>query len=153
MAWTAPRTWSTGDINTAADFNEQIRDNLLALDQHAHGGSAGDGATLNLSKTGSYTGDGSVSLAITGVGFTPAYVRIWEKATVDGTAVSAWETTTEMIDDLALHGATLEEGGGGINLFDNRIISLDTDGFKVDDDSADGGPNTSGKVYNYLCRS
>lgn len=28
MAWTAPRTWTTGEIVTAAQMNEQVRDNL-----------------------------------------------------------------------------------------------------------------------------
>jgi hypothetical protein len=36
MAWTAPRTWSVGQLVSAAELNEQIRDNLtflkLALD-------------------------------------------------------------------------------------------------------------------------
>ena len=33
MAWTAPRTWSTGEIVTAAQLNEQIRDNMNMLIQ------------------------------------------------------------------------------------------------------------------------
>lgn len=32
MAWTTPKTW-TNVLSSAADFNEQIRDNLLALKQ------------------------------------------------------------------------------------------------------------------------
>lgn len=31
MAWTTPRTWTTGEVPTAAQFNEQIRDNELFL--------------------------------------------------------------------------------------------------------------------------
>lgn len=31
MAWTTPRTWTTGEIVTAAMLNEQVRDNMLAL--------------------------------------------------------------------------------------------------------------------------
>ena len=31
MAWTAPKTWTTGEVVTAASMNEQIRDNELAL--------------------------------------------------------------------------------------------------------------------------
>ena len=31
MAWTAPMTWSTGPIVTAAHLNEQIRDNVTYL--------------------------------------------------------------------------------------------------------------------------
>ena len=45
MAWTAPITWVTAEIPTAALFNTHIRDNFLALDQHGHGGSSGDGGT------------------------------------------------------------------------------------------------------------
>jgi len=46
MAWTAPATWSTDQIVMASgsgSLNEQVRDNFLALDQHAHSGAAGDG--------------------------------------------------------------------------------------------------------------
>ncbi len=31
MTWTTPRTWGTGDLVTAADLNEQVRDNLAYL--------------------------------------------------------------------------------------------------------------------------
>ncbi len=31
MTWTMPRTWTTGEIVTAAHLNTQVRDNLLAL--------------------------------------------------------------------------------------------------------------------------
>ena len=45
MAWTAPRTWVVGEVVTKALLDEQLRDNLLAIDQHSHSGSAGDGGT------------------------------------------------------------------------------------------------------------
>lgn len=31
MPWTAPRTWTNSEVPTAAQFNEQLRDNLLVL--------------------------------------------------------------------------------------------------------------------------
>lgn len=31
MAWTTPRTWTTGEVVTAAMLNEQVRDNLDAI--------------------------------------------------------------------------------------------------------------------------
>ena len=31
QSWTAPRTWTTGDLLTASQFNAQFRDNLLNL--------------------------------------------------------------------------------------------------------------------------
>ena len=35
MAWTAPATWSTGQIVTAAELNEQVRDNEIYLKAEA----------------------------------------------------------------------------------------------------------------------
>lgn len=46
MAWTAPRTYVTGEIVTASILNTDVRDNLLAVDQHQHTGAAGDGARI-----------------------------------------------------------------------------------------------------------
>ena len=43
MAWTAPNLWVTGQMVTAALLNTYVRDNLLTLSTHAHGGEAGDG--------------------------------------------------------------------------------------------------------------
>ena len=43
MGWTQPRTWSVGDVVTAAQLNEQIRDNLEELDFHDHSGGSGSG--------------------------------------------------------------------------------------------------------------
>ena len=45
MAWTAPRTFIDQEVLTESIFNVHWRDNLLALDQHAHSGAAGDGGT------------------------------------------------------------------------------------------------------------
>ncbi len=35
MAWTAPKTWDVGDLVTASDMNEQIRDNLSYVKEQA----------------------------------------------------------------------------------------------------------------------
>ena len=65
MAWTAPKTWASGEVIVATgsgSLNEQIRDNLLALSTHTHSGSAGDGAsTLNAST--SFSGIGTVTFS------------------------------------------------------------------------------------------
>lgn len=45
MAWTSPITHAVGDMATFTMLNAQVRDNFLNLDQHAHGGAAGDGAS------------------------------------------------------------------------------------------------------------
>lgn len=74
MAWTAPVTWTTGQIVMASgtgSLNEQIRDNFLALSGHAHTGAAGDGsATLtgvSFSNTAGYQfADQSADPTVTG---------------------------------------------------------------------------------------
>ena len=43
MVWTSPSTYAVGEMVTHTNLNAQVRDNLLALDQHAHGGAAGAG--------------------------------------------------------------------------------------------------------------
>lgn len=37
MAWTSPRTWAAGEVETAAFFNPQVRDNLNWLEPDAGG--------------------------------------------------------------------------------------------------------------------
>lgn len=103
-------------------------------------------------KTGSYTGDGATSKAITGVGFKPKYVKIWTRNAVDGTAINIHETTADIIDDNASGMSALHSSAAaGHSVQANTIISLDTDGFTVDDDGVDADPNANGVVYNYLC--
>lgn len=36
MAWTAPRTWTDGELVTATMMNTHVRDNLLAIGQRFH---------------------------------------------------------------------------------------------------------------------
>ena len=48
MAWSTPRTWASGEILTAANFNTYISDDLSFLGTHTHTGAAGAGsATLS----------------------------------------------------------------------------------------------------------
>lgn len=107
------------------------------------------GGTARLA-TGTYTGDGATSLAITGVGFAPKYVKIWPRITADTTATSIYETTDTIIDDNAAGQSFVHLSGGGHQSRVSGIIALGTDGFTVDDAGADSHPNTSGSVYNYL---
>ena len=97
--------------------------------------------------TGTYTGDGSTSLPVSGLGFRPKYVRIWSRVTSDAGAVSISETSREMMDDHA-DGGSVDVDGAQFRT--DEIISLDPDGFTVDDDGADQHPNVSGTVYNFL---
>ena len=101
--------------------------------------------------TGSYTGDGATSQAITGIGFQPKYLRIWERLTSAG-AGALFETTDTIVDDNAAGGAieVVTAWGNGVRFVINAIISLDSDGFSVDDAGSDSHPNKNSTVYNYL---
>lgn len=96
-------------------------------------------------KLGTYTGDGATSLAITGVGFAPKYVRIWV-----GDTAGAGKSVLEKMTGL---GATLAflDLDGDTDIVDNAIIALGTDGFTVDDAGADSHPNKNTQAYIYMC--
>jgi len=72
MAWTAPRTWVSGEVPTAALFNTYLRDNQTALSGHGHTGSAGDGTralkpqTINLVATGTPGAPGTGTMILYG---------------------------------------------------------------------------------------
>ncbi len=101
--------------------------------------------------TGTYTGDGSTSQSITGVGFQPVYVKIWERATTNSDPIETYETTDTIIDDISQ--TSIREVGGssdGPDVVQDTIVSLDSDGFTVDDRGSDASPNTNGQVYNFM---
>lgn len=98
-------------------------------------------------KTGTYTGDGTTSQAITGIGFRPKYVRIWRSRTGNAQNTTTFETTDGLVDN--------NVDGIAINLpasltTTNAIISLDVNGFTVDDGSPTSHPNQIGVVYEFL---
>lgn len=103
--------------------------------------------------TGTYTGDGTTSQAITGVGFQPKFVFITRRFTSAG-AISIKDAvlTTDVIVDDHADGMALDlQGSLDLTGFTtNAIISLDSDGFTVDDNGADQDPNQNGTTYNYL---
>ena len=101
-------------------------------------------------KSGSFTGDGTTSMPITGVGFKPKYLKIWTRVTVDGTNITAFETTDVILDDNAAGGAYKILGAGVHSFETNHIKSLDVDGFTVSDNGADNHPNKLNQVYNYF---
>ena len=100
-------------------------------------------------KSGTYTGDGTTSQAITGVGFQPTYLNCIYSAATPG---MVW-TTTHMVDNNG-DGWAISEGGSGSGQkhfgYADRIISLDSDGFTVDDAGSNQHPNASGLTYEYL---
>lgn len=90
-------------------------------------------------KTGTYTGDGTISQAITGIGFQPKVVFIFSKDASIASYVS---------------NDAMDTGGAqriDINTYNtNAIISLDSDGFTVDDAGGDADPNKVGRNYTYI---
>jgi len=75
-------------------------------------------------KQGSYTGDGATTQAITGLGFKPTGVIVYQM--VDGVAVRGWfKTTGDGANSLGFGAGELNKYGGGM------IISFDSDGFTV----------------------
>ncbi len=99
-------------------------------------------------KSGTYTGDGTNSQGITGVGFQPKYVLITPRKTGDGNSIELMVyTTTDIVDDNAAGGAVDIKNG---QFETNMIISLDADGFTVDANGSDQHPNKNTITYNYL---
>ncbi len=104
-------------------------------------------ATEGRIKTGTYTGDGTESQAITGIGFSPKYVKIFRRPTSE-ILMELYEKLDQSWGDFAAeHGVTATAEH---KAFDNRINSLDADGFTVDDDASDQNPNADTFTYNYL---
>jgi len=103
---------------------------------------------LCMIKTGTYTGDGSLSLAITGVGFRPKFVLIWRNNLVSGS------------NNFVCFKSDYD-GGNSTIIFrqawtnwktqDGGVLSLDTDGFSVSDNASDSDPNVNTVTYGYVC--
>jgi len=128
------KTWTVGEVVTAANMNTYVRDNFAAAAQIY---------------TGTYTGDGTTSKAITGVGFEPKLVWIWEQET-DGSESTAYFTTDTIIDNDP-DGMAIKETSGDHSAQDNGIIAISSDGFTVDDAGADAHPNKNTQVYDFMC--
>ena len=99
--------------------------------------------------TGQYTGDGTVSQPITGVGFPPKFVKIWVRKTV---VVAECSRMFEKVDTMSgticqIHHCV---AGAEHQARDNALISLDADGFTVGDAGADDDPNKLGETYCYM---
>lgn len=96
-------------------------------------------------KTGTYTGDGTTSQAITGIGFQPKWVWVWRYLASEGWAAPHFKSDEES-GDMSITITAANEGYRR----DNRLISLDADGFTVDDDGNDSNPNTLNSTYIYI---
>jgi hypothetical protein len=92
-------------------------------------------------ETGSYIGDGAIDKKIT-TSITPKYVRVWRYREVDAAVVQTFVKT----DGFGANWCIMNE----YYMKDNRLTTLDVDGFHVDDDGIDADPNANGQTYMYL---
>ena len=110
----------------------------------AAGGSGGGNCSI---KTGTYTGDGTVSQAITGVGFQPKVVMIslhFTEESASSQYFGYWKS--DQMGVLTWYHIS----SGDPYIQNDRIILLDADGFTVDDDEVDMNPNKNNQVYDYM---
>ncbi len=149
-ATTAELNILDGVTSTTAELNILDGVTSTAAEINLLDGLAGKLAVM---ATGTYTGNGATSLAITGVGFQVKYLRIWVRETVDTTERTIFETCDVVVDDNAAGGAwqhVTATNGGGAEFRTDAIIALGADGFTVDDAGVDGHPNQNTVVYNFL---
>ncbi len=147
---------ATPDDNTDLDASTSEHGLLLKLDNSSTNFLNGQGAWAAPAggtgiATGTYSGDGATSQGITGVGFQPKLVwitRRYTNNTVFGDRGISW-TTDQIVDDNASGMALLSISGGNYRVDSDAIISLDADGFTVDDTTADADPNKNGITYNF----
>lgn len=110
MTWTAPRTWTAGEVLTAANMNTYISDNLSELSTHVHDGAAGEGSASVAATTFSGTAPSFSSHPIMTLG-----VRIGA------------DSGDNEIDDASQGAAstTLYIGNSSINVTSDRRIKRD----------------------------
>lgn len=104
--------------------------------------------------TGTYTGNGATTQAITGLGFKPRRVEIWRQ-TASGVGVYAIKTDRDGSTNSLT--ALVRTAGAGLDttwaIYSNDAIrSLDTDGFTVGDTSDNGTNHTNinASIYTFV---
>lgn len=99
-----------------------------------------------LIKTGTYTGDGNPSQAITGIGFQVKFVKVWRRPDTDNASALMFESV-----DGFTGGFSVRHISSGHAEDKDAIVSLDIDGFTVEDNGGAGlDPNKSGETYDYV---
>lgn len=97
--------------------------------------------------TGTYTGNGAATQAITGVGFQPKLVMIYQQ-------VAVTEDVYIKTDQDGTRTKFYDGGGADWEWRDDMIISLDADGFTVGDGTgwpSGWSPNIAAAVCTYIC--
>lgn len=142
-----------------ADYDNLAQDQLCETTAHINGWQklrrllAGgnrlhdlaDGAEIAM-KTGTYTGDGNATKAITGVGFQPRKIEAYSQTSNYGLTIKTDQDGTKAMR-LGTGSSTQTEYA------DDMIISLDSDGFTVGDGTGTTGGNVNNvnaRVYTYI---
>jgi hypothetical protein len=101
MAWTAPATWTTGQVVTAANLNEQIRDNETYIKAHIDASAAVHGLAASVNALGSKQAAAlrieyaSANSAATGNGAIASVSVTWTNAFTTVYAVSVFMTVAK----------------------------------------------------------
>ena len=131
--------WAVGEVVTAANMNTYVRDNIADLDTR-----------MVIIDTGTYSGDTGTTHTITGVGFTPKFLQIWDyqtAATSTGNERDTWMATNSMVDNNAAGLCYKINEDGNVSFQIDMIRAVNADGFVVGD--AAGAPNVDGNTYEY----
>jgi len=100
-------------------------------------------------KTGTYTGDGGATQAITGVGFTPYHITILPQLDPQVEGFTPAKSGVDDAGDAAFYILQFQIFGYGNN---DHILSLDADGFTVGDGTGFRNVfNINLQVYTYIC--
>ena len=133
----ASKTYAVGEVLLAGTLNTYSRDNLADLQSEKMD-----------CKTGTYTGDGNASQAVTGLGITPKYLVLWEQISVDETACDRWETNDSIVDNNVAGICYVINDSGNVSMQTDAIVSLESGGFTVG--LGGGSPNANTKVVEYM---
>lgn len=142
MAWNTLTDLADEQVVTEEHMDD-IRENIEHVGSMLGWGtalSALSGSSEMCGTTGTYTGDGGATKAITGLGFQPKAVIIYTQAT-GVTSLLAFKTN--------------QDGTGAYNLTNgfavDHIVSLDANGFTVGDGTATSNQyNVNARVYTYI---
>ena len=129
--------WAVGEVVTAANMNTYLRDNIADIDTR-----------MVIIDTGTYTGDTGTTQTITGVGFTPKSLVIYNSYTAASTSGSMWKTTDSMVDNTSSGMCYKLNEAGNPSFQVDMIRSFTADGFVVGDVA--GAPNVNGVTYEYI---
>lgn len=138
---------SHSDTSGTGPELDTLTDGSDAAALHKHVGAA-------LIETGTYTGDGETSKAVSlsDASLVIKYIRIWERTEANATDIAVYESSDTIVDDNA-SGLAIEfvgTGPTGPTSRINAIIAVGTGSFTVDDAGTDNHPNKNSQVYNYV---